>query len=322
MKYLLLLLLLGSCSHFKKEPSLSDSAAESAKVAPAWLYSPYDGCSEAVELCATGEGKTFTQAEAEARANLGSIFEIKIQSELNVTTSGTQTFPWQAEVKEEVQKSIKESVEQILETVQIKQKFRKDGLSHALASLDRQKASELIGNRLMKVDGELETLWENHQRTNLRRIVKLFLERERLNERYSIVSGSARPSKVTWQNIIQWRESKPKAEPLLLKIGQAPDWMKEKLAELFTEAGFHLVKGDARKIVTVQVDSIKEFLNIAGFEKHTFTLSMSSIVNGERKRTISTSETVTGRSQADALLKVKSFFNDYIEQHLSDLRLD
>jgi len=318
MKYLWLLLLISGCSHFKKEPSLSDKSKE----APAWIYSPYDGCSEAKELCATGEGKTFTQADAEARANLGSIFEVKVKSDLNVTTSSSQTFPWQAAVKEEVQKSIQESVDQILETVQIKNHFKKDGLSHSLASLDKQKAGQLIKNRLLKVDGELETLWENHQRTNLRRIVKLYLERERLNERYSIVSEIPHPSKVSWQDIIKWRESKPKAEPLHLKIGQAPDWMREKIIELLTEAGFHLVKGDANKIVTVQVDSIKEFLNVSGFEKHTFTLSMASIVNGDKKRSITASESVTGRNQADALLKVKNFFNEYIEQHLSDLRLD
>ena len=120
MKYLLLLLLFSGCSHFRTEPSLS----ESAKEVPAWIYSPYDGCTESAELCATGEGKTLAQADSEARANLGSIFEVKVQSELNVTTSASQTFPWQAQVKEEVQKSIKESVDQILETVQIKNHFK------------------------------------------------------------------------------------------------------------------------------------------------------------------------------------------------------
>lgn len=312
------MLLLGACSHFKKEPTLS----ESVKDAPAWLYAPYEGCTEAQELCATGEGKTSTQADAEARANLGSIFEVKISSETNVYSSASQTFPWQAQVKEEVQRSVRESVDQILETVQIKHKFRKDGISHSLASLDRSKASELLGNRLTKIDGELETLWDNHQRTNFRRIVKLYQEREKLNERYSIVAGMGRPSKVTWQEIIKWRESKPKTEPLLLKVGQAPDWMIEKITELLTEAGFRMTKGDANKIVTMQVDSLKEYLNVEGFEKHTFTLSLTSIVNGEKRKTISTSDTVTGRSQADALLKVKHHFNDYIEQHLSDLHLD
>lgn len=318
MKYLFLLLLLGACSHFNKPAPTS----ESAKEIPGWLYAPYEGCSEVQELCATGEGKTSTQADAEARANLASIFEVKIQSELNVSSSGSQSYPWQAQVREEVQKSVRESVSQILEAVQIKHKFRKDGISHSLASLDRTKASELLGNRLRKIDGELKTLWDNHQRTNFRRIVKLYQEREKLNERYSIVAGQGKPSSVSWQEIVKWRESKPKSEPLLLKVGQAPDWLIEKLTELLTEAGFRITRGEAQKIVTLQVDSLKEYLNVEGFEKHTFTMNLNSIVNGEKRKTISTSDTVTGRSQADALLKVKHQFIEYIEQHLSDLHLD
>lgn len=318
MKYFTLLLLLGGCSLLKPGPETS----ETAHGIPGWAYAPYEKCTEASELCASGEGKTFKEADAEARNNLGSIFEVKIQSELNVLTSSTQTFPWQGQVREEVQKSIRESVDQVLELVEIKARHKKTPLSYALASLDRAKASDLFGNRLSKVDQELAVLWKNHQRTNLRRIVKLFLERERLNERYSIVAGAPKPAPVSWEEIIKWRESKPKEEPLLLKVGQAPDWMKEKVTELLSEAGFRLVRGDAQRIVTLQVDSIKEYLNVAGFEKHTFTMSLSSIVNGEKKRTISTSETVTGRSQADALLKVKTQFTEYIEQHLSDLNLD
>jgi len=319
MNKLFLLLLLGSCSFLRQSPTLS----ETSKELPEWIYSPYTSCSEASELCATGEGKSLSQADAEARSNLASIFEVKVQSEFSSSTSSSsQGFPFQAAVREEVQKSIRESVDQVLETVQIKNHYRKQGLSYSLASLDRAKASELLGNRLTKIDHELEIVWENHQRTNLRRIVKLYMERERLNERYSLVAQGGRSSKVSWQQIIKWRESKPKEEPLLLKVGQAPDWITEKMSELLSEAGFRISKSDAQKIVIIQVDSIKEFLNVNGFEKYTFTLSLSSVVNGEKKRTISTSDTVTGRSQADALLKVKASFTDYIEQHLSDLQLD
>ena len=310
--------MLASCTLLKKAPPLSETEGE----LPKWIYSPYDGCSEASELCASGEGKSFAQADAEARANLGSIFEVQIQSETNISSSSSQGFPWQGSVKEEVQKSLKESVHQILETVQIKNRYKKDRLSFALASLDRTKAGDLLLNRLEKLDHELALIWGPHQRTNLRRMVKLYMERERLNERYAIVSGQGKTSPVSWQQLMKFKESRPADEPLVLKIGQAPDWMKEKISELLGEAGFRLVRGEAKKMVTVQVDSIKEFMNVSGFEKHTFTLTLTSIMDGEKKRTISTSETVTGRSQSDALLKVKSFFTDYIEQHLSDLQLD
>ncbi len=318
MKNILLLLLVSSCALFQSKPELS----ETSKEAPGWIYAPYEGCTEAEELCATGEAKTNAEADAQARNNLASIFEVNVKSDLSVNTTSSQSFPWQGNVKQEVQQSLQESVNQILETVQIKKHAKHNKLSYALASIDRTKASELIGGRLTKVDDELNTLWAKRSRTNLRKIVRLYLEREKLNERYSIVSGSPRPSQMTYKDIVAWRESRPKVENLALKIGQAPDWMTEKLKELLTEAGFRIVKGDASKAISLNVDSIKEFLNVEGFEKYTFTMNMTSFEAGEKNKIISASETVTGRSQADALLKVKSFFNDYIEQHLSDLHLD
>lgn len=302
----------------KPTPDLSENSKDS----PGWIYAPYDACSEALELCATGEAKTFSQADAEARKNLASIFEVKIKSELNVATSSTQTFPWQSSVREEVRSSLQESVDQILEAVQIKKRFKQKGLAYSLASLDRSKGSELVGGRLAKIDDELNTLWEKKSRTNLRRIVRLYLEREKLNERYSIVSGSPKPSRMSYKDIMEWRQSRPTNEPLTLRVGQAPEWMTEKLKELLTEAGFKIVKGNAPKALSLNVDSIKEYLNVDGFEKYTFTLNLTSFEKGEKNKVLTASETVTGRSQADALLKVKTFFNQYIEQHLADLHLD
>lgn len=318
MKNILLLLLLSGCAQFRPGPSLSETSKES----PTWIYAPYDACSEEQELCATGEGKTLAQADAEARKNLASIFEVTVTSDFSVTTTSQQTFPWQGAVKQEVQHSLQESVNQILETVQITKHAREKGLTYALASLDRARASELIGNRLLKVDDELNTLWSRRSRTNLRKIVRLYLEREKLNERYSIVSGSSRPARMTYKDIVEWRQSRPRVEALALRVGQAPEWMTEKLKELLTEAGFKIVKGDADKAVTLHVDSIKEYLNVEGFEKYTFTMNLTSFQNGEKNKVLMASETVTGRSQADALLKVKAYFNDYIEQHLADLHLD
>lgn len=318
MKNILILLLLTSCSLFEKRPQLSDTSKET----PGWIYAPYEACSEATELCATGEAKTMANADAQAKSNLASIFEVQIKSELNVNTSSSQSFPWQNAVKQEVQQSLQESVNQILEGVEVKKHFKKDGLTYALASLDRAKASDLLGNRIQKIDDELNVHWARRSRTNLRKIVRLYLEREKLNEKYSIVAGQGRPAKMTYQDIIAWRETRPRVENLALRVGQAPDWMTEKLKELLTESGFRIVKGDAEKMISLNVDSIKEYLNVEGFEKYTFTMNMTSFEKGEKLKVLAASETVTGRSQADALLKVKHFFNDYIEQHLSDLHLD
>ena len=316
---LLLLLLALGCSHKQnKNAELSDTA----KGTPEWLYSPYSECSEQREICATGEARSLNDASAQARSNLASIFEVKVRSDLHINSSATQSLPWIAKVNEEVQEKVENSVEQILENVEVKKHFKKDGLSYALASLDRDKARELIEPRLNKVDKEMEVLWENKNRTSLRRLVKLNLEREKLGDRYSIIVGSRRPSRVSFEDIMRWKESRRTSVPLSLKVGQAPEWLTEKMRELLTESGFRLVKNESNRVVSLNVDSIKEYINVEGFEKFTFTLNITSFENGDRRKVISTSESVNGRTQADALLKVKQRFTDYLEQHLSDLHLD
>jgi hypothetical protein len=318
MKYLIFLSLLSGCSYFKSKPVVSETAQE----IPSWIYSPYDECSESHELCATGEARTFKEADTQAKNNLASIFEVRIVSDISISSEASQGMPWQADVRQQVQQSIKESVKEVLETVQIKKHFQKDGLTYALAVLDKVKASELLYHRLSRIDEELKAIWKVRQRTNFRKIVKLFLERERINERYFIVSGQGKPSPVSNAKIMKWRQERPMLEPIVLKVGQAPDWLTDKLKELLTEAGFKLIKGSASKILIIQVDSIKEYLNVEGFEKYTFIMTVTSIENNEKKKVITHSETVTGRSQADALLKIKFSFNEYLEQHLSDLHLD
>lgn len=317
MKILFFSILLFGCSINRSQQKNSSSNDE-----PAWLNSPYSLCQEQVDLCAVGEAKSRSEAQAQARANLASIFEVHIRSELNVVSSGQQSFFGQSGLNEEVQRSLNESVNQILEAVEIKHYYKQKNITYALASLSKQKSIEILESRISKIDQELNVLWNKRSRTNLRKILKLYLERERLHERFLIVSNQSINSKLTYKDILEWRQSKPVVENLALRVGQAPDWMVEKIKELLTESGFRIVKGDATKAISLNVDSIKEFLNVEGFEKFTFTMNLTSFEAGEKNKVITISETVTGRTQADALLKVKNYFIDYLEQHLSDLGLD
>jgi hypothetical protein len=318
MKYLVLIIIVAGCSTFAPKPVLSPAA----KNMPEWIYSPYDHCVEAEEICATGEAKSMSAADLEAKKNLASVFEVRIRSDFSVSTSASQTMPWLSKVSEEVRGELKESVDEIIELVQIREHYKKDGLSYALASLKKNEALNLLKPRLKKIDTEIHRLWEKKQRTNLRKMVRLTLEREKLAERFAILSGVSSPPQVSFDEIMRWRDSKTKTQALYLNVGQAPSWLVDKLKELLTESGFRLVKTPGKLVLTVNVDSIKEYLNVKGFEKFTFTLKLQSIEEGERKKVLSTSESVTGRSQADALLKVKKQFSEYIEEHLSDLDLD
>src|SRR5665648_704035 len=137
MKNILILLLVSSCALFKTEPELSPNSKE----VPSWVYAPYETCDETQEFCASGEGKTFAQADAQARNNLASIFEVNVKSEYNIQTSSTENLHWQNTVRQEIQHSVTESVDQILKVVQTKQRFKgNEGFAYSLASIDRVKA--------------------------------------------------------------------------------------------------------------------------------------------------------------------------------------
>lgn len=289
---------------------------------PTWVYSPYDLCAELSEICATGEGKNFADADSAARVNLASIFEVKVASELHSSQQTSQNQAWHLSVQQEVHKVLVESVEQILEVVEIKKRFKSQGLVYSIASLDRKKAGDLLSGRIAIIDTELDALWRRRQRTSLRKITALTLEREKLHERYSLITQTNLEPPVSYRQVLEWRDSKPVSEPLILRIGHAPDWMVDKIEELLTESGFRIVKSDAKKVVELDVTSIKEYLNVPGFEKYTFSMNLTSTADGIKLKEMTASETVNGRNQADALIKVKSFFYNYLEKNLSLLNLD
>jgi len=318
MEKILILFIFWGCSLVPKKISNTNDPS----ILPAWVYSPYDLCVQTNEICATGEGKSFADADSEARVNLASIFEVKVSSNLHSTDHSYQNQAWHSSVQQEVHKVLTESVQQILETVEIKNRFKSQGIVYSIASLDRMKAGELLAGRLALIDSELEALWKKRQRTSLRKITALTLEREKLHERYSLIKQSDLAPPVSYKEVLQWRDSQSFSEPLILRIGHAPEWLIDKVHELLTESGFRIVKSDAKKVVEIDVTSIKEYLNVPGFEKYTFSMSLTSTVNGVKLKEISATETVNGRNQTDALIKVKSFFHDYLEKNLSQLNLD
>jgi hypothetical protein len=273
-------------------------------------------------LCATGEGKTFQEADLSALSNLGSIFEVQISSDTKSYTYSSQSYPWGGAVSQEVNQLMSQSVNEILQSVQIKNRFKKDKVSYSLASLDRGIVQNLLLEKLKKLDGEITDLWGRKQRTSFRKMFSLSLEREKIKEKYAVVSGKLHQSSVTHSQIVSWRASRPLTEPILLKTGNTPDWVIEKLKDLFTEAGFILEKNPAVRVLVLNMNSIREYLNVEGFEKYTFSLTLTSFIKGKKQKELNVKETFTGRNQQDALFKAKAYFSNYIENHLSDLNFD
>lgn len=318
MKNLLLALLLTSCSQITQK-----NIEEGEQPFPVWVYSAYDFCSETSELCATGEGPQFSSSDNEARSNLASIFKVQISSSIQSSiTEDHSVHQMEMKVRSQASKSLKASVDEVLESVQIKQRYQKDGIHFSLAKLDRLVATQIFNKRIKKIDEELMAFWNKKQRTLVRKLLKLSAERSAIEEKLAILTPVFEPAPVSYQQILDWSLSPAEPKTIALKIGNAPKWLTSKLSSLLNEVGYKISSHEAKDVITVNVTSIKEFLKIEGFEKYTFTMNITNIVNGDKVGHLTKVETVMGRNQEDALLKIKNSFSEFLEEQLYQLNLD
>ncbi|HLW56313.1 MAG TPA: hypothetical protein VKY27_02955, partial [Bacteriovoracaceae bacterium] len=272
---------------------------------------------------ATGEGPNFSTSGQEARSNLASIFKVHVSSSLQSSiTEENSLHQMEMKVRAEATRSLQTSVDEVLESVQIKKRFQKDGVFYSLAKLDRHAATAILNNRIDKIDQELLSYWNRKQRTLVRKMLRLSLERSSIEEKLAILTPVFRPAPISYQQILDWSLSFKNKVPVSLKVGHAPKWLTSKLSSLLNEVGYKIEKGEAKNLVSVNVTSIKEYLNVSGFEKYTFTMNIQNIQKGQKVGHLTKSETVVGRNQEDALLKIKNSFVEYLEDQLYTLNLD
>ncbi|MCE3013382.1 MAG: LPP20 family lipoprotein [Proteobacteria bacterium] len=313
-----LLLLSTGCALFKpKSPQTSDHAAE----VPAWAYAPMEECMEERQLCASGEGKTGTIAEANAMKSLAAIFETKIEASTSstMTVSGHQSL---AQATELAQTTVRDEVKQTLEAAQVIKKHRYQNMSYALASLDKEKASANLKAALDKVQAELSALWERRDRTAWARMWELFQVREGLNDRYNIINAGRIPFSPTASELQKWYQSRKAEVPLALEILNLPSEYEAHLKARLTNSGYRLFSLNTGARLQAQMTSKQEHMNVAGFEKWFFNLSMTNISKaGAKIGGLSVSTTATGRSKVDCEMKARAVLIKEMEEKLHELNL-
>lgn len=317
MKNLFLALFVLSCSHV-----IPPSLTEDQQQFPSWVYAPYDFCSELQELCATGEGPNANSSDLEARNNLASIFKTDIGSGLHSITEDNSIHQMELKVKSQAMQSLKTVMDEVLGTIQIKKRFQKEGVYYSLAELDRDIAATILNRRVKKIDQELMGFWKRQQRTLIRKMLKLSAERALIEAKLAILTPVFEPAPISYQQILDWGLSPAQPQYVSLKVGHAPKWLVSKLSSLLGEVGYKVSNQDAKDVISINVTSIKELLNMEGTEKYTFTLNIVNIQNGKNIGELSKVETVIGKNQEDALLKVRNSFNEYLEEQLYQLNLD
>jgi hypothetical protein len=300
---------------------------------PEWINSVYSKCSERTELCAVGEGTGKFRAEANARDELAKIFETKVKSITTIGTTSEQSSKegviLSGEVVEDLEKSITLSTNQVLEGVEIIQTFEDAEGFYALAKLDKVKASSRLRNEMKALDEKMQAFLKEGRRSALAKSEKLYVLREKLNDRYEFLKGKRFNRLITYKEIKDKRNL-ARGKAIVVYFGQSKLSNQKELKHLIiTEllANDYIVvtkKGKGHKyLVDGNFNVEKQHINVKGFEKFRFSLVLDSHgLKGKKRGGLEFSITSTGRTRTQALENSLHELRKYITDNINDLNLD
>lgn len=314
----LLVVTLAGCSLFG--PAKPETS-EHAKEVPKWAYAPMEECVEERELCASGEGPTSPQADANAMKSLAAIFETRIEGSTTSTMTATGNGAF-AQAQETAAISVRDEVKQTLEAARVEKRHRFQKLSYSLVSLDKAKAGANLRAAIDKAQAELEALWKRKDRTAWARMWELHHQREGLNDRYNILMGQRVTYSPSAQDLQQWYQSRRAETPMGFDAQNLPTEFMGALKARLTNSGYRLFDLTSGARLIARWEAKKEHMNVAGFEKWFFILTVENVSKaGAKIGGLVVQETASGRSKADCEMKVREPLLKLMESRLSELNL-
>jgi hypothetical protein len=318
---LFLLSSLFSCATRKDEKKRSMKIGTTE--VPDWVYNIDEACDESIEICASAEGDSTVSADTNAKTSLASIFQTKIKSEFTLEKFGF-TGPEAEAMKERVSSNVTESVNTLLKAVRIKERFIKDDLNFSLAVLDKKTVKKSLRQEISSLDDQLRYHLKKGMKSSLIKMHLLLNKRNILNDKYIIVSGASVPTNVTFSEINALRFKGNGLNRVHVKaIGTVPRTIKKKIESMLTEMGYRILMSDAVDfIIRLKYKAKDEYLNVKGFKKHSFSLSLESKNSSGEKLGSHISESIgLGRNMQDAFLKVKTKLLKDVRQNMDKLNI-
>ncbi len=317
LKFLLVLCVVASCSTSQK----AERSVKVPKGEPLWLYSAQEFC-EGRFICASAEGDSKSESDARALKSLAGIFEMQVKGEFKFSKhsfSGEE----QTQMEEYVEDNISKKIDLVLKGAEIKERFTKNGLNFSLAALDKEKTRKLLMTEVRDIDSKLKHFYGLKNKLYIKKLNLLYNERMLLNEKLIVVDKSGIPAPISFKEINDLKFTSGGGSKLKFVVGSdVPESLLEKLSEVLTEVGYKLTKEDEDFAITVSFKEKEEFLNVEGFKKFRFEMTMkASNKAGKEVGTYQVSIVSNGRNKKDAFLKIRKKFISRVEGNIDKLNL-
>jgi hypothetical protein len=318
----LISLLLIACSTTKKKHLVEMDGVQNIDV-PKWVYAPQEGCNESEEICASAEGENSAISDTNARNSLGSIFESNVKSNFLLEKYGYSNAE-ASSLTERVASEVSETVDVVLNSVSIKNRFKKDGLSFSLASLNRLNAAESLREEIKSLDDKIEFLYKKGNKSSIIKMHLLFDKREQINQKIIVITGNSIKTEMSFSKISKLKYVKKSGNRIIVKaVNAVPRTLKKWIESLLTDSGYKVVEdSNIDFIVKIKYFVDEEFMKVKGFKKFSFSIIIEGKNNnGDKLGVFKVEEIGTGRTKQNAYLKIKKKLQDRIKSNLDKINL-
>ena len=324
-KFLLFALLLQSCMTSHNNVSKWTNR-------PQWISETLKYCG-AEKICAVGYGKNSSEAESSGRNNLAKIFQTRIKSDSSIQTfsqSSSSVEGPRGNTQEEYFELVQESTEFVLKGAKVEKRFRddNDSSSYALISLEKSMGSRFLRQKIAGLDEEIKALYKTGRRGRIAKALKLYKARDALEEYYLVIRFAPISPLVSRKQLLDKQFAlSGLRHTILMEFDNTIDRnFQDFLIREFLDLNYKVVTDEKKSfdfIVQANIHTKKVYLNVEGFQKLQFFLTITSFKKrGEKLGQFFSKFEETGRSKEDILRKVAEKMMSTVADKINELNLD
>lgn len=294
-----------SCSSTEKKQQAYEYDGEKQIEIPEWVFDINEACENKKFLCASAEGNSFANADLNSKKMLSSILEVKIMAKSQIKRFGLTSLESKG-LEEKVSFEVQEKVKSLLNGVKIINRFKKDKSFYSYAVLNKADSLKILKDKVKTIDSRMLSFYSQKRRVYINRLLTLITERNALKREVIILGGSVRRSPVSYDDIYRLKNIKSENQNISIEvIGDIPSNLINRIEEELTSMGFEISKQKGNKFLKVNFLTKNEYLNVKGFKKFSFALTVEAFRSDFKKLGVmSIKKVVTGRDKADALNSV------------------